>query len=177
MIKPVANPVTLDEWIQTAKRLFALPKPEHFTDYRHCCECAEHDETLLAHDVDSIGMEQLGNPGWDPLCFSSVTGLLYYMPALVRLTLHTLEPSQVAYLDQFLFHLHRPEVLEATNLQQRQFIAAFLESLINRDSDPDSEESLAMTMRSQPYFVFDIEAYADDLLNVLQTWSTYLEHL
>ena len=179
MIQPVANPITPDEWIQTAKRLFALPKPVHFTNYRHCCECAEHDETLLTHDVDSIGMEQLGNPGWDPLCFSSATGLLYYMPALVRLTLHTLEPSQAAYLDQFLFHLNRAEVLEATTLQQRQFIVAFLEYLINWDSAQNSQESLGMEgkeVRSHPlhsYVEFDIEAYADDLLNVLQIWHNY----
>lgn len=29
-------------------------KPGHFTDYRHCCECAEHDETLRSHDRDSL---------------------------------------------------------------------------------------------------------------------------
>ena len=64
------------DWVQHAKRLFRMPKPVHFTTYRHCCECAEHDETLLAYDIDSIGIEQLGNPGWDPLCFVSVEGLL-----------------------------------------------------------------------------------------------------
>lgn len=166
VIKPVANPTTPDEWIRTAKRLFALPKPEHFTNYRHCCECAEHDETLLAHDVDSIGLEQLGNPGWDPICFSSATGLVYYMPALVRLTLQTLELHQVAYLEQFLFHLHRLDLLAATNLRQRQFVVAFLEYLI----DQEREEVLGMNMRS--HFVSSIENYADDLLEVLQIWSS-----
>ncbi len=165
MIKPAANPITPDEWIQTAKRLFALPKPEHFTNYWHCCECAEHDETLLAHDLDSIGLKQLGNPGWDPICFSSATGLLYYMPALVRLTLQTLSSPRVAYLDQFLFHLHRSDLLDAANLQQRQFIVAFLEYLI----DQEHEEMSGMNVRSQ--FHLDLEDYADDLLDVLQTWS------
>jgi len=78
------------DWIQHAKRLFNVPKPEHFTNYRHCCECAEHDETLLAQDVNSIGIEQLGNPGWDPLCFASPDGFLYYFPALIRITLDAL---------------------------------------------------------------------------------------
>ena len=59
------------DWIQHATQLFQMPKPEHFTNYRHCCECAEHDATLLAYDVNAIGVEQLGNPGWDPLCFVS----------------------------------------------------------------------------------------------------------
>ena len=51
------------DWVQHAIQLFQMPKPEHFTNYRHCCECAEHDVTLLAYDVNSIGVEQLGNPG------------------------------------------------------------------------------------------------------------------
>jgi hypothetical protein len=34
------------DWIQQATQLFNVPKPVHFTNYRHCCECAEHDETL-----------------------------------------------------------------------------------------------------------------------------------
>src|SRR6266498_3419515 len=49
------------DWTQHAKRLFQMPKPAHFTNDRHCCECAEHDATLLAYDVDSIGVQQLGN--------------------------------------------------------------------------------------------------------------------
>jgi hypothetical protein len=50
-------------WTQEAKQLFKIPKPEHFTNYRHCCEYAEHDATLLAYDVHTIGVEQLGNRG------------------------------------------------------------------------------------------------------------------
>src|ERR687888_2561810 len=86
------------DWIQAAKRLFQVPKPAHFTNYRHCCECAEHDAVLTASDVNSIGLEQLGNPGWDPLCFTSAEGLLYYMPALIRLTLETMDTPQERYL-------------------------------------------------------------------------------
>ncbi len=55
---------------EASKLIFNAPKPTHFGNHQHCCECAEHDETLLAHDVDSMSLEQLGNPGWDPLCFS-----------------------------------------------------------------------------------------------------------
>lgn len=79
------------DWKQQAKLIFNVPKPAHFANYRHCCEGAEHDQTLLAFDVDSIGLAQLGNPGWDPLCFSSAEGLMYYLPALIRLTLDTME--------------------------------------------------------------------------------------
>jgi hypothetical protein len=44
-------------------------RPEHFTDFQHCCECAEHDELLRSRDLDTLRVEDVGNPGWDPLCF------------------------------------------------------------------------------------------------------------
>jgi hypothetical protein len=58
------------DWTQEAQRLFQIPKPAHFTNYRHCCEWAEHDAVLTASDVNSIGLQQLGNPGWNPLYFA-----------------------------------------------------------------------------------------------------------
>jgi hypothetical protein len=30
---------------------FHEPTLAHFTNYRHCCECAEHDATLLTADI------------------------------------------------------------------------------------------------------------------------------
>lgn len=126
------------DWIQEAHRLFKVPKPTHFTNYRHCCECAEHDAVLTASDVNSIGLEQLGNPGWDPLCFTSAEGILYYMPALIRLTLETMDTPPERYLDQLLFHLiyDGPEnrIVRACNPEQRAFIAGFLAYLMEQYS-------------------------------------------
>lgn len=147
------------DWKQQAKTLFELPKPEHFTEYQHCCECVEHDATLLAWDRDSIGVVQLGNPGWDPLCFSSVEGFLYYLPALVRLTLDTIDNPSETYLDQFLFHLihNGPDnrFVSACSREQRDFIAAFLAYLIE-------------------HHVTQIEAalcYSDDILKAHEIWT------
>ncbi len=85
--------------------------------------------------MDTIGLEQLGHPSWDPLCFSSVEGLLYYLPAMIRLTLDNIEDRQNSYLDQFLFHLIQDgrdnRLVLACSCEQRNFIAAFLEYLIN----------------------------------------------
>ncbi|HZI87316.1 MAG TPA: hypothetical protein VFD48_10805 [Pyrinomonadaceae bacterium] len=121
-------------WIQQAKIIFNVPKPLHFCNYQHCCECAEHDQTLLHSDVDSIGLEQLGNPGWDPLCFCSPEGLLYYMPAIVRITLDTMEKPQEMYLDQMLFHLIHDgmdnRIVTACSEEQREFVAGFLQHLV-----------------------------------------------
>ena len=144
--------------IQEAQRLFHGPKPVYFTNYRHCCACAEHDETLLTADVETIGLQQLGNPSWDPLCFSSVEGILYYMPALIRLTLDTMDKPQERYLDQMLFHLIRDgkdnEVVRACSPEQRAFVAEFLVYLIDQYSAE-----------------LDGCAYADDMLKAYEIWS------
>jgi hypothetical protein len=127
---------TAMDWKQQAKAIFNVQKPTHFGNYRHCCECAEHDQTLLAFDVDSIGLPQLGNPGWDPLCFSSAEGLMYYMPALIRLTLDTMDNPRETYLDQMLFHLVQDgmgnRLVSACSKEQREFVADFLEHLVGK---------------------------------------------
>jgi hypothetical protein len=150
--------LTMD-WKQQAKIIFDVPKPIHFGNYQHCCECAEHDQTLSASDVDSIGLQQLGSPGWDPLCFSHSGGLLYYMPALVRLTLDTMDNPREMYLDQMLFHLIRDgmanTLVSACNMEQRKFIADFLEYVVEN-------------------FVPQIEAgifSTDDILRAHEIWS------
>ena len=150
----------MTDWKQRSKLLFTSPKPEHFTDYHHCCECAEHDQTLLSADPDSIGLAELGNPGWDPLCFTSPEGLKYYMPALVRLTLDTIDDPQKSYLDQFLFHLIKDgpgnAIVSACNREQRQFIAQLLEYLIENH----------MSQTNAEHF------FADDILRAHEIWSS-----
>ena len=150
--------VTVD-WKQQAKQVFSAPKPEHFTNYQHCCECAEHDLTLLSFDIDSIGLEQLGYPGWDPICFCSPEGLIYYMPALVRLTVDTIDSPRESYLDQMLFHLIRDgpgnSLVVACNDEQRKFIAEFLDYLITEYAEQIEAEWLA----------------TDDILRAHEIWS------
>jgi hypothetical protein len=78
----------------------SAPRPEHFTNYEHCCECFDHDELLRARDRQTLTIEDVGNAGWDPVCFMSVEGFRYYLPALLRLAL-----DSDTYLPQLLFHL------------------------------------------------------------------------
>lgn len=145
------------DWKRQAKLVFNSPKPTHFADYQHCCECAEHDQTLLASDVDTIGLNELGNPGWDPLCFSSAEGLMYYMPALIRLTLDTMDDQM--YLDQLLFHLVYDgmdnRLVSACSKEQREFVADFLEYLV---------ENYSSQIKAG---VFS----ADDILRAHEIWS------
>ena len=145
-------------WTQQAQQLFQVPKPEHFTNYRHCCECAEHDETLLACDVDSTSLQQLGSPGWDPLCFVSPEGCLYSLPALIRITLDTMAKPHERYLDPLLFHLIRNgkdhDLVRACSLEQRVFVAEFLAYLIDQYSAE-----------------LDGCMYSDDPLKAYEIWS------
>lgn len=64
-----------------------IAKPAAFTDRSHCDECAEHDDTLRAHTVQSVRRADLGSSGWDPITFSSADGIGYYFPALARFAL------------------------------------------------------------------------------------------
>ena len=111
---------------------------------------------LVSNDVDSIGLDELGNPGWDPICFCTSEGFLYYMPALIRLTLDTIDGNQ--YLDQFLFHLigdgRDNRRVVACNNEQRAFVARFIEYLIENHTER-IEEALC---------------YSDDVLKAHDIW-------
>ncbi len=144
------------DWVAEARRLFLSERPEHFTNYRHCDECAEHDQTLLTAEIDTIGLEELGNPGWDPICFSSPEGRSYYMPAFVRLSLDTVDDA--FYFEQFLFHLEGDgpgnDWLLSCNQEQRRFVADFIRHMIS--SYPERlEECLC----------------ADQALRVYEVWA------
>lgn len=62
-------------------------RPEHFTDYTHCEECAEHNQLLRDRDCLTLAIEDVGNICWQPVSFCSPAGLAYYMPALASLAM------------------------------------------------------------------------------------------
>lgn len=107
----------------------SMAKPEQFGHPDHCCECAEHNETLLSHTPATISFKELGNPGWDPICYiDSIDAFKYYLPALTRLA--CIDGDEY-YLDQFLFHLNR-ERIDRLAPQEREAVADFLEELTDR---------------------------------------------
>jgi len=107
-------------------------RPEHFTNHRHCCECAEHDATLQAHTPQTITLAELGSPAWDPVCFMTDVAFRYYFPALVRLVLDG--TGDTYYADQFLFHLaydgQRNRRWQAFSPDQRALVVDVLEYLV-----------------------------------------------
>ncbi len=122
--------------IEQAKKMFKSIRPEHFTNFGHCEECLEHDQTLLKWDIDTIGIPELGNPGWDPMCFCSFEGKKYYMPALIRLSLETIYTE--FYFSQLLFHLEHNglnnEFYQNCSYEQRKFIADYLSYMFDNYS-------------------------------------------
>ena len=108
-----------------------MPRPEHFTNYRHCDECEEHDELLRSHNLETLSLADVENPGWNPICFVTEEGFKYWMPALARLALEPeVGPPNGWYLPQLLFHLNHKGTsnrhLAAASLQQRNAVAQFL---------------------------------------------------
>ena len=105
-------------------------RPEHFTNHSHCSECAEHDDLLRSRDRNTLKVEDVGNPGWDPLCFATDEGFKYYVPALVRLALREPLPSVDWYFPQLLFHLTYKDGevrrLPSCSDQQRDAVGLFL---------------------------------------------------
>ena len=99
--------------LQEAEKLFGnLPRPEHFTNYTHCCEILQ--------------------PGWDPLCFITPEGFQYFFPALARLALDGSGDSY--FVDRLIFHLELDGKQNARFLQftpeQRQYVVRLLHYLV-----------------------------------------------
>jgi hypothetical protein len=92
------------------------------------------------------------------LCFAAVEGLLYYIPALIRLALETMDTPQEQYLDQLLFHLIRDgkdnDLVRACSQEQRAYVVEFLAHLMEQYS-----------------VQIDECTYADDLLKAYDIWS------
>ena len=92
----------------------SVPRPElMIRGTCYCDECVEHNQTLLAHTPETITLKELGNPGWDPICFASDRAFAYYLPAMVRLAF-----EDAVYIDQLLFHLNCPGRVEGLNQEQ-----------------------------------------------------------
>ena len=118
--------------LQESEKLFGnVPRPEHFTNFTHCCECAEHDETLRNETPETLACEQL-QPGWDPLCFITPEGFQYFFPALVRLTLEG--TGDAYFIDRLIFHLELDGRGNARYLQfspeQRNYVVRLLYHLV-----------------------------------------------
>jgi hypothetical protein len=122
-----------EQLISEAIEMFGkVTRPEHFTDYTHCCECVEHDETLRAHSPDTITREALGHAGWDPMTFVTNTGFRYFLPALMRMALTGTGDDY--YIDQFLSQVIRDGARNnrwcACTVEERALVLKALHALL-----------------------------------------------
>jgi hypothetical protein len=125
---------TDSEILAQVKNAFGRCKrPVHFTNWTHCSECEEHDSVLRSRSVETLRLQDIGNPGWDPLCFISAEGFKYYFPAVARITLDGSEADWFG--NQLLFHLTYQgsdnRHLVACDQIQRQSVLALLTHLQN----------------------------------------------
>jgi len=120
--------MTKQELISVAREIFSEDgRPAVFVDPNHCSECTEHNDTLLTHTPETISLNELGNPGWDPMCFVQESGFKYYFPAMVRLVLESNEDDD--YLSQFLFHITSSPNCQFFNQTQASFVVKLLQYL------------------------------------------------
>lgn len=112
----------------------SVERPEHFTHYLHCEECEEHNTLLNAHDRHTLNIDDIDNPGWDPIGFCNPQGKAYYLPTLVRFALQDTPQGESYLLVQLLHHLEsggpNSALITYCSTNQRAAIAAFLEYVI-----------------------------------------------
>jgi hypothetical protein len=116
------------------KAFEGIKKPDHFTDYTHCDECYEHDQTLKNSSKETATRKDFGNAGWDPMTFSTGEGLLYYFPVLARFALlPNVWRDNDWYGDQLLSHLtwdgKSNKLLSVCNSKQQEAVFLYLKHL------------------------------------------------
>jgi hypothetical protein len=100
-----------------------LPRPVQFVrNPKHCDECEEHEETLAKLTPETIGLNDVDSPAWDPMTSASDTCYQYFMPGLVRLALGK---GEEYYLDRLLFHLDSGRI-DAMDSAQKSALVDFL---------------------------------------------------
>ena len=112
------------------------PRPDHFTNYEHCGECAEYDLLFRSRTVENLKPEDMGRSGlWDPVGFLSAQGFLYYLPALARFGCGR---GERYCLGDLLFALNL-ERIAAMSPSQRETTQRFISELGSHLADePDS---------------------------------------
>ena len=91
-----------------------------------CDECMEHEAVMQTLNPVDLPLDQLNNPGWDPICFASNEAFAYLMPGLVKLVLdHTYD-----YVQQFIFHVEQSDRLDVLTPEQAQTLTYVLDFLV-----------------------------------------------
>lgn len=118
------------DWYERAKAVFDCPKPERFVNCS-CLECREHQRRLSATDVDRITLTDM-EADFSTITMAAPEAQKYYLPALVRMTLDTIEISDL--VSSFILILangaSENRLLQICNAKQAEFVRLFLENLM-----------------------------------------------
>jgi hypothetical protein len=130
------------EVLADVTRVFgAVPRPANFTNHPFCSECEEHDQTLQAHTLDTLSIEEVGSQAWNPIVMCTPDAFRYLMPALARICLGPSDhPMWGWYGDQFIHsdlrrNGPRNDRWQACTPEERACIARFLEHVIETRGD------------------------------------------
>lgn len=151
--------MSTEKIIKDAYRAFSsFSRPKHFTNYKHCEECAEHDETMRSCSLSELGLRQVGNVGWSPIPFLTEQAYGYVMPRLLELAL-----------------------TNGTNAQEEHFIFQYLLALTpepkNRNLGYFSPEQATVVLESLYYIrghmaeVVENECCKNDLTAAIAKWE------
>lgn len=100
---------------------FDVARPAWFCDARHCCECAEHEAELQPFTRETLPLEVVQSPAWDPICFiRNPDGFAYFLPRLARFAYGR---GERYYLDLFLSNLREDRIARFTDAQRAALIA------------------------------------------------------
>ena len=117
-------------WIESSIKIFAAGKPINFGNYKHCDECAEHNELLKNRNINTLSLDDVC-PSSDPFYFCSDEGIKYFMPALIRLCFET----KCFFFEQLITHLEKygeeNSLFFSCSNEQRGFICHFIDYMIN----------------------------------------------
>ena len=99
--------MTKSKIISNLYSTFALRiRPDHFTKFDHCPECAEHDESLRSLGLNEIGPIQVGHSGYGPISFLTAEALAYCMPRFLEMVLMDENNDQGDdFIGDFIWHL------------------------------------------------------------------------
>ena len=110
-----------------------IPRPEHFTNHRHCNECREHDELLSDRTHAALSIADVGSQAWNPITMTTPAAFAYWLPALARLALELVPQGWNWYGYIILFELRwdgpRNERWLFCSAEQRLAVVRLLEHL------------------------------------------------
>ena len=115
------------EWAPAAiERAFRCDRPTQMVcNPGHCDECAEHEETMQAVTPETVSLDHVGSPAWDPVCYLTDEAYRYFMPGFARLAQGR---GDGYYLDEFLFHLESGRI-NCLDAEQCRALSALLDYL------------------------------------------------